>query len=256
MKVTLIASTTILPKSGLPEGPPYVTDQWLPRHDDPDLYSMEDDADWLAEFAGRACYESWNRPNPLTARNADYLRNILARQHFSVLEHASATFYVENVSRTLTHELVRHRHLSYSQRSQRYVDESLNVGVIPDAMRAISDARLGNDQTVREAVQEQQDRSLELYQQIRDILHDRGHTWKEARGAARAVLLANSHTSIVVTGNHRAWRDMLGKRWHVAAENEIRKLAGLILLDLINVAPNVYQDFDPNRPIGTPATDA
>ena len=64
----------------------------------------------LAEMAGRSCYQSWNRPNPKTAANSDYIRHIIDVGHWSVLEHASFTVYVEGVSRSLTHELVRHRH--------------------------------------------------------------------------------------------------------------------------------------------------
>lgn len=242
MKVALIAHTVIDWRHLL---------KILPRAED-----GPGSADYLAEFAGRACYESWGRPNPQTAENHSYLRNIVERQHFSVLEHASATFYVTEVSRTLTHELVRHRHLSYSQRSQRYVDESSNVTVIPDAVQAISDARLGNDQTVREAVDQVQDMQRELYVQIQSILREKGATVKEARGAARFVLPAGAQTAIVVSGNMRAWRDFLSKRWHAAAEPEIRRMALLVLMHLKGIAPNSFQDFDVNRPVGTPATDA
>src|ERR671912_208701 len=77
----------------------------------------------LAEFAGRACYQSWSKPNPRTATNAGYLRHILEVGHLSVLEHGTVTFYLTGVSRSLTHELIRHRHFSYSQLSQRYVPE-------------------------------------------------------------------------------------------------------------------------------------
>ena len=77
----------------------------------------------LAEFAGRACYQSWDKPNPRTATNAGYLRHILEVGHLSVLEHGSVTFYLTGISRSLTHELIRHRHFSYSQLSQRYVPE-------------------------------------------------------------------------------------------------------------------------------------
>src|ERR1700709_1285331 len=75
----------------------------------------------LAEFAGRACYQSWDKPNPATATNEGYLRHILEVGHLSVLEHGTVTFYLTGVSRSLTHELIRHRHFSYSQLSQRYV---------------------------------------------------------------------------------------------------------------------------------------
>jgi thymidylate synthase (FAD) len=90
----------------------------------------------LAEFAGRACYESWDKPNPATATNRTYLAHILEVGHLSVLEHGSATFYLTGVSRSFTHELVRHRHLSYSQLSQRYVPEHDAAMVEPDVIAA------------------------------------------------------------------------------------------------------------------------
>ena len=77
----------------------------------------------LAEFAGRACYQSWTKPNPRTANNAGYVNHILEVGHLSVLEHGSVTVYLTGISRSLTHELIRHRHFSYSQLSQRYVPE-------------------------------------------------------------------------------------------------------------------------------------
>src|SRR5829696_592241 len=90
----------------------------------------------LAEFAGRACYQSWSKPNPATATNAGYLRHILEVGHLSVLEHGSVTFYLSGVSRSLTHELIRHRHFSYSQLSQRYVPERDAAMVEPDVIAA------------------------------------------------------------------------------------------------------------------------
>lgn len=207
-------------------------------------------ADHLAEVAGRSCYESWDRPNPQTARNPDYLRSIIDKHHFSILEHASATFYVQDVSRSLTHELVRHRHLSFSQRSQRYVDETSSGWCVPDVLQTISDDR------VREQIQDHVDvvnhRAREAYQDVMLRLAQMGVTGKKAREAARSVLPNSTHTSIVVTGNHRAWRDVISKRWHVAADAEIRMLAGEILRQLSEIAPATYQDFDLNRPFGMP----
>ena len=79
----------------------------LGMESDPDATTAES----LMEFAGRACYQSQAKPNPYTRSNSDYLANILAQGHESVLEHASASFYLTAVSRALTHELIRHRHL-------------------------------------------------------------------------------------------------------------------------------------------------
>src|SRR5256884_5045310 len=103
----------------------------------PDDVPWETDADGgqaLAEFAGRACYQSWSKPTPRTATNAGYLRHILEVGHLSVIEHGVVTFYLTGVSRSLTHELIRHRHFSYSQLSQRYVPERNAAMVEPEVI--------------------------------------------------------------------------------------------------------------------------
>lgn len=247
MRVTLIASTALVPANNLPEGPPYETDQWL---SDGEGSYWADAADWLAEFAGRACYESWHRPNPQTACNDAYIRNIVQKQHFSVLEHASATFYVEGVPRSLTHELVRHRHLSVSQRSQRYVDEASSEWHIPNVVQRISDGPT-REQVIAE-IDAINDRAREFYRVIQLRLAEVGITGKKAREAARCVLPNATHTALVVTGNHRAWREVIQKRWHVAADADIRALAGMLLRELKSIAPNIYHDLDSDRPIGMP----
>ena len=90
----------------------------------------------LAEFAGRACYQAWDKPNPATATNAGYLAHILEVGHLSVIEHATATFYLTGISRSLTHELIRHRHFSFSQLSQRYVPEPTRPWSSPTSIAA------------------------------------------------------------------------------------------------------------------------
>ena len=76
--------------------------EWIMKTDN-DSSCLED----VLEFAGRSCYESFNKPNPATAKNKDYLANIIEQGHESVLEHGSVTFYITGVSRSCTHELVR-----------------------------------------------------------------------------------------------------------------------------------------------------
>src|SRR6516165_6176868 len=88
----------------------------------------------LAEVAGRLCYMSFARPRP--GGNKAYLGHILEVGHGSVIEHAVWNFIFVGVSRSLTHELIRHRHLSFSQLSQRYVDESVAEYVEPDCIAA------------------------------------------------------------------------------------------------------------------------
>ena len=242
MEVTLIASTTVLNERALPEGEgPRITEQWMPDlNDDRGVWQYVDDPDLLAEFAGRACYQSWDRPNPKTATNAGYMANIIKQAHFSVLEHASATFYVTGVSRSLTHELVRHRHLSFSQLSQRYVDGREAEMVYPPALTEGDawelDLAMGN---IRAA-----------YIKIVELLEGRGLNKKESRQAARAILPNMTETKIVVTGNMRAWRDMLSKRYHVAADAEIREFAKIVLGHLRSIAPNTFADI-PEEPYGS-----
>lgn len=235
MKVTLIANTTI---TGEKFSGSWETNQWMTTEAQSDWRSIPS-ADHLAEFAGRSCYQSFNRPNPKTATNADYLANILGQQHFSVLEHASATFYIEGVSRSLTHELVRHRHLSFSQLSQRYVDEGEAGIVVPPALLETQNIR----KSARSIVEDIHDRTKDAYQAIQQILDDNGITGKKAKEAARAFLTNMTKTKIVVTGNHRAWREFLTKRLSTAADAEIQELAREILRELHRIAPNTYQDF-------------
>src|SRR5699024_10907179 len=91
--------------------------------------------DHLAETAGRLCYLSFNRPNPKTRENKDYLNNVINQGHESVLAHASATFIIKGVSRSLTHEMIRSRFLSFTEVSQRHVNVQNTEIVTPPAMK-------------------------------------------------------------------------------------------------------------------------
>lgn len=209
--------------------------QWDDEHID-----GRNDADMLAELAGRLCYWSFNRPNVNTARNADYLANIVRQRHFSVLEHSSATFLLLDVSRTFTHELVRHRHLSFSQVSQRYVNESTSFVVPPPLLRDAIDAEA---RMIKRSIMSLNELTHTLYDRINDWACDQGATRKQARGTARAVLPAGTRTSIVVSGNLRAWREFLIKRLSPAADDEIRELAELIYRELESIAPATFTEL-------------
>lgn len=205
-------------------------------------HSYPTDADVLAEFSGRLCYRSFNRPNPKTAKNADYLKNIISQGHFSVLEHSSVSFLVRGVSRALLAELTRHRHLSFSVVSQRYVDYSKTEPVIPPALE---DTPAADD--IRTEYRLQTDFYGGL---VKYLMDDLGKSRKQAREAARAVLPNAAPVDMVVTGNLRAWRDVLGKRHHVAADAEIQQFAGLVLGHLRDIAPNSVADI-PDEPFGS-----
>lgn len=194
----------------------------------------------LAEFAGRACYQSWSKSVPATATNAGYLRHILQVGHLSVLEHASATFYVTGVSRALAHELIRHRHLSVSELSQRH--QPAEDVVVPHAVE--------RDPELRERFLAATDASRAAYAEVLAALEAKIESAptgtlnrKQARQAARSVLTHATPTVLVVTGNLRAWRHFVGMRASDAADTEIRALAVTVLRELQVLAPHAFADF-------------
>lgn len=230
MKVIPIAATTVFDYA-VKTSTPYVPHE---------LGHNPASIDNLAEFAGRNCYQSWDRPNPKTAQNQDYLNNIISQNHFSVMEHGSVTFYVEGVSRSLLAELTRHRHLSFSVVSQRYVDANDLIPVIPPLVKDLP----VSDQAWTEAdLKQHWHAGLELYNNMVELYVTHGYKRKEAREAARAVLPNMTDSPMVVTGNIRAWRDVLSKRYHIAADKEIQKFAEEVLKHLRVLAPSCVQDI-------------
>jgi thymidylate synthase (FAD) len=211
----------------------------------PDDVPWSTDADGgqaLAEFAGRACYQSWKKPNPATATNAGYLAHILEVNHLSVLEHGTVTFYVTGVSRALTHELIRHRHFSYSQLSQRYVPERDAAMVEPGVIAADPELHKRFVAAAEAGVQAYTELLEGLEQRFADEPNPTLRR-KQARQAARAILPNATETRIVVTGNYRAWRHFIEMRATEHADVEIRELAVECLRQLQRVAPNVFADF-------------
>lgn len=196
----------------------------------------------LAEFAGRACYESWSKPNPATATNAAYLAHILEVGHLAVLEHGSVSFYLTGISRALSHELIRHRHFSFSQLSQRFVpdDDADVVAPPPVAGRPELQAMLAKAAADAHAAYRELLAALEA--ELADA-PTASLRRKQARQAARAVLPAATETRMVVTGNYRAWRHFIGMRATEHADLEIRELAIECLRQLHGVAPTVFGDF-------------
>jgi len=196
----------------------------------------------LAEFAGRACYQSWRKPNPATATNAGYLRHILESGHLSVLEHGSVSFYLTGISRSLTHELIRHRHFSYSQLSQRYVPERDAAMVEPAVIAEDPELHKRFVDAAEAGVRAYTDLLAGLERRFADVT-DPTLRRKQARQAARAVLPNATETRLVVTGNYRAWRHFIAMRATEHADVEIRELAVECLRQLHRVARNVFADF-------------
>lgn len=199
------------------------------------------DGERLAEFAGRLCYMS--QRNPAHRSTREYVENIKRQGHGSVLEHATYAMLIEGVSRSLTHELVRHRAgWAFSQLSQRYVDESEAHFVVPPAI--VGDEAL--ERAWREQIEAAQRSYVALVEQLMTRyawVADKVHRRKMAREAARGVLPNSTETKIVVTANARAWRTMLELRAGEGAELEIRRFAVGALRLLQREAPAFFDDF-------------
>jgi len=195
----------------------------------------------LCEMAGRMCYMSFAAPRP--GGNAAYIERLLSVAHGSVFEHATWNFIVTGVSRSFTHELVRHRAgFGYSQLSQRYVDESVADFVEPDCIAA--DAEL--HEVWRSAVERAQEAYVKLVTGLKHTfahVEDKTLRRKMARQAARSVLPNATETKIFITANARALRHFIELRANEHAETEIRKVASMMCRMLQKEAPNLFGDY-------------
>lgn len=195
----------------------------------------------LVEVAGRLCYKSYAKPRP--GGNAAYIGHILEVGHGSVLEHSVFNLILTGVSRSFTHELIRHRAgFSYSQLSQRFVDEAECAFVEPDV--------IANDPELHAIWLESVQTCQRSYKKLADGLNarfksieDRTLRRKKAREAARSVLPNATETQIFVTANARALRHFIELRSSEHAEAEIRKVALEILRVLQADSPNLFGDY-------------
>ena len=179
------------------------------------------DPEALVEFAGRACYETFNKPNPRTRSNDAYIRHIMEVGHLALLEHPTATIYVRGISRGATHELTRHRHFSFSQLSQRFVHPEESEVAVPKLIaddaelsqvffRAIDNTRLAYDELLAAL-------ELKLRDEPNAVLRR-----KQSHQAAQAILpRATEHADV-----------------------EIREVAVACLKLLKTAAPTVFSDFE------------
>src|SRR4051794_5190987 len=201
----------------------------------------EEAGEKLVEVAGRVCYMSFQRPRP--GGNAAYIGHILEVGHGSVLEHAVFNLIVTGVSRSFTHELVRHRAgWGYSQLSQRFVDESECEFVEPDL--------IAEDPELHRIWLEAIEGSQRAYRALADGLaakfaglEDKTSRRKKAREAARSVLPNATETKIFVTANARALRHFIEMRADPAADVEIRKVALAVLKLLQAESPRLFGDY-------------
>lgn len=206
--------------------------------------NAETGGELLVEVAGRTCYKSFSLDlnknlTKIRTDHQEYIGNILKTHHGSVLEHATTTVGLINVSRILTHELVRHRAgCAYSQESMRFVRLE-DVGIyIPSCIK--------NDPLALQMFQGAVIAAEVAYKQLTDILVKDDMPFskkKEITSAIRRIAPSGHSTNIVVTANHRAWRHLIELRSAEGAEEEIRLVFHDIACQFAQRYPAFYQDM-------------
>ncbi|GAA3740269.1 FAD-dependent thymidylate synthase [Salinactinospora qingdaonensis] len=229
---------------------------WLERLDRGELDDQLNDPQNLAEFAGRLCYRSWEpglNPNVTRVRTdqSDYLRNILRSMHGSVLEHLSFSFVLHNVSRVLTHELVRHRPgTAISQESMRFVRLTDLPFWFPDWAK--DDPELMKRATEMLGEMERFQRWLADHFGL-DEEEVRFAEKKHRTSFMRRFAPEGVATGLVWTANARTLRHTLQARTAPGAEEEIRLLFARIGEVMVEEAPALFGDFEVDDGAWVPA---
>lgn len=187
-------------------------------------------------------------------KNQEFVNMLSSMGHESPFEHVSFTFAVEGVSRSLTHQLVRHRIASYSQQSQRYVTEGNFEYIVPPEIKKVPKAYDIYIETMK-AQQEAYDKivSLLVGGHVEDYLKA-GENEKKAKSLAekkaiedaRFVLPNACETKIVVTMNARSLFNFFHHRCCNRAQWEIKELATEMLKLVKVVAPSIFAYCGPN----------
>jgi len=228
--------------------------RWIGDYLSPGTFTAGRDGEFVVEAAGRACYWSWTKPRP--GGTPAYIDHILESGHGSVLEHPAWTLAVSGISRTLTHQWIRHRAgWAYSEYSQRFVDASDVAFVVPPALLAEHGHGWSRPLPAtadewaasltyadwRDACRASLGRYRSLLAHIRDDMP--GATRKEVMEAARSVLNPCAETRIVASANARALRHACQLRGSLAADREICRLFVAILRLMQKEAPLLFGDF-------------
>ncbi len=191
-----------------------------------ELLAITPDAEALIERAARTCHQSSLGVDD--ASRAKFIQRVIKLGHYSVLEHVSATFRITGGSRAFSHQLVRHRMASYSQRSQRYVSEKNFECVLPPSIAENHEALDVFEHTIAF--------SKKAYRRLIEL--------KVPREDARFILPNAVATDIVMTANMREFRHIFELRCHRTAQWEIRRMAIQMLTILKEKLPAVFADFE------------
>lgn len=199
-------------------------------------------ADRLLEGSGRLCYMAFGKGHQSSRSNQEYIENLINQGHESVLEHISWTFLMTGISRSFTHQLVRHRvGFAFSQLSQQYHDESNTDFIEPKELEDLPE--------IHEEWKLLMDNSVSLYRKLSKLNLDHSDKigLKERKrlikSVARSVLPNATSTKIVVTANARAIRHFLSMRGNIGGDPEMRLVSRAILSEVCADAPATFQDF-------------
>ncbi len=203
----------------------------------------------LCKIAGQVCYMSFGPKRSMNAQAKRYFDNLKSSGHGSVFEHANFSLLLYGISRSLTHELIRHRPgFGYSQLSQRYVSGRM--------LRFVERPEYQHDERLHEQFLQRIERAadeyatltqrlLEMQKEGTAILSAEARTdlRKKVQQTARSVLPNETEAPLVVTGNVRSWRHVIEERASAHAETEIRALAVRIFLCLRLADPILFDDY-------------
>jgi thymidylate synthase (FAD) len=196
-----------------------------------DLIRHTENAESMIARAARISHQTTGEEGDYsTEEDRELIRNLRDWGHWSPFEFASATFYVEGVSRSCLAQLTRHRLVSFMVRSMRYVKQNPDEVVIPDS---VEEAGLAED--FREGITS----SHKLYQKALDE--------GVPKEDARFLLPIGSKTSLYLKTNFREYRHIIELRGSKEAQWEIRDLANGFLAELSRVAPTVFEDLEEGR---------
>lgn len=223
----------------------FLMDEGVPPIPD-SIRAGSDESAAIIEISARLCYMSYGKGR---RDIVDFINNLLASKDGSVFEHVNYGFVFCGVSRSLTHELVRHRAgFAYSQRSQRYVDETEASFVIPPALELEDGDFSEPNRILEDALDRASSSYLDIVEALdktlpKDKFSSNTDRRKAVRQAARAVLPNATETKIFVTGNVRSWRHFIEMRGAAFADWEIRRLALEVLRIFQVEAPLLFGDF-------------
>lgn len=201
--------------------------------------------------AARLCYSSATIDD-LMKKSEDgestrkYIDMLMSLGHESPIEHVSFTFGIEGISRACSHQLVRHRIASYSQKSQRYVNETQFEYVTPDAIASDPVTKDVYDETMQ-LLQGRYDfiRTGLIQKYVKDGMDEKAAE-KKANEDARMILPNACCTSIIVTMNIRSLFNFFKHRCCNRAQWEIRAVANEMFRQCMEVAPNIFKYAGPD----------